>query len=157
MNIFILDKDPKVCASYHCDKHVVKMILESAQMMCTALHIRGLSAPYKPTHVKHPCTIWVSESFANFNWLRSLAKHLNYEYKLRYNSSVNHKSYDVIKSLPHYDSAADELTEFAQAMPDAYKCKGDAVKAYRTYYKMDKSEFATWKESGPPKWWHDSI
>jgi hypothetical protein len=36
MNIFYLDKDPIKAAEYSCDKHVVKMILESAQMLCTA-------------------------------------------------------------------------------------------------------------------------
>jgi hypothetical protein len=36
MNIFVLDKDPHAAAHYHCDKHVVKMILEAGQMLCAA-------------------------------------------------------------------------------------------------------------------------
>lgn len=60
MNIFYLDKDPKLCAQYHCDKHVVKMILESAQLLCTAVNEAAGKevAPYKSTHVNHPCSIW---------------------------------------------------------------------------------------------------
>lgn len=151
MNIFILDKDPKTCAQYHCDKHVVKMILESAQMLCTVLSNKGVDVPYKPTHAKHPCTIWAAESVANFNWLRTLSKYLNDEYKLRFNKKVNHKSYDVIQSLPEYSHTCSDLTEFAQAMPDEYK-NSDPVKAYRDYYKHDKRDFATWK-TNTPTWW----
>ena len=107
--------------------------------------------PYKPTHAKHPCTIWAAESVANFNWLRTLSKYLNDEYKLRFNKKVNHKSYDVIQSLPEYSHTCSDLTEFAQAMPDEYK-NSDPVKAYRDYYKHDKRDFATWK-TNTPAWW----
>ena len=58
MNIFILDKDPKTAAEYHCDKHVLKMILETAQMLCTAHWETGGQAPYRATHKNHPCTKW---------------------------------------------------------------------------------------------------
>ena len=59
MNIFYLDKDPQQAAKYHCDKHVVKMILESAQMLCTVVNeiSGGQVTPYKSTHKNHPCKI----------------------------------------------------------------------------------------------------
>ena len=63
MNIFKLDESPVVSAKYACDKHVVKMILESAQMLC-AVHPEG-TAPYKRSFYNHPCTKWVRESNLN--------------------------------------------------------------------------------------------
>ena len=70
MNIFYLHKDPRICAQMYCDKHVVKMIIESAQMLCTTHHILGAAAPYKKIHVNHPCTVWTRESIDNYNWLK---------------------------------------------------------------------------------------
>mgnify|MGYP001825078254 FL=1 len=84
MNIFILDKDIEKCAQYHCDQHVVKMILESVQMLCTALNKKGFSTPYKSTHMNHPCVLWVEESFDNYSWLKNLSLALNSEYRFRY-------------------------------------------------------------------------
>lgn len=66
MNIFVLDTDTKKCARYHCDQHVVKMILESVQILCTALNKKDISTPYKSTHQKHPCVLWVEYSYDNF-------------------------------------------------------------------------------------------
>jgi hypothetical protein len=105
MNIFVLDSDPSTCAKMHCDKHVVKMILESAQMICTTHHqCRNpklkYDIPYKQTHVNHPCNRWLRDSLANYLWLVDLTKSLNNEYKYRYEHDNNHKSYDAIKDLP---------------------------------------------------------
>ena len=69
MNIFVLDSDPKVAATMLCDKHVVKMILESAQMLSTVAHTNGHIPRYRPTHSKHPCTLWAGESKSNWQWL----------------------------------------------------------------------------------------
>ena len=85
MNIFVLDKDIVKCAEYHCDQHANKMILESVQMLCTALNKKGFSTPYKSTHIKHPCVLWVEASYDNFEWLKDLAIALNDEYKYRFN------------------------------------------------------------------------
>tara|TARA_R100000329_G_C7617441_1_gene219299 strand:+ start:299 stop:772 length:474 start_codon:yes stop_codon:yes gene_type:complete len=154
MNIFVLDLDPKVCAEYHCDKHVVKMILETAQMMCTTLNELGYETPYKPVHSKHPCTLWMKRSLGNYRWAMELVKYLNREYKLRYNKETNHRSYDVIQQLPvpnPDDIPNGGITPFAQAMPDEYK-NNDPVVAYRKYYINDKRKFATWKLA-TPIWW----
>ena len=84
MNIFKLDTTPQLCAQTHCDKHVSKMILESAQMLCTSLWTNGQSAPYKPVHAKHPCTLWAGETRDNYFWLWKLGIALCDEYTYRY-------------------------------------------------------------------------
>jgi hypothetical protein len=90
MNIFYLDTNIQLCSEYHCDKHVVKMILEYAQILCTVLHESGESAPYRPTHKNHPCVLWAGESIENWKWLRDLANALNTEYKFRFQHAANH-------------------------------------------------------------------
>ena len=95
MNIFVLDRDPKIAATMLCDKHVVKMIVETAQMLCTAASKLGHDVPYKPTHAKHPCTLWVGESKSNWNWLLDHGLEMCSEYTLRYNRT--HKTQAVIE------------------------------------------------------------
>lgn len=152
MNIFILDRDIDKCAQYHCDQHVVKMILESVQMLCTALNKRGESTPYKSTHSKHPCVLWVEESYGNFLWLEKLAHALNAEYRYRFEKQDDHKSIGVLHQLSNYSYANRGVTEFAQAMPDQYKIPGDAVAAYRKFYIGEKMEFAKWTKRERPDW-----
>ena len=87
MNIFALDNDVKVAAQWHVDKHVVKMPLETAQMLCTARHELGEkpeSIPYKVAHKNHPCTIWCRTSSENYDWLCDLGMVLCKEYTYRY-------------------------------------------------------------------------
>ncbi|EKO3555029.1 hypothetical protein RQV70_002372 [Vibrio fluvialis] len=152
MNIFILDDDIKLCAQYHCDQHVVKMILESVQLLCTALNKKGYETPYKSTHAKHPCVLWVEESYDNFLWLTELVRELNTEYKFRYDKSVDHKSMAVLELIQQHTYPSIGLTEFAQAMPDEYKIRGDAVSAYRRFYLAEKMVFARWTKRELPAW-----
>ena len=152
MNIFILDTDIETCAQYHCDQHVVKMILESVQMLCTALNKKGFTTPYKSTHINHPCVLWVEESFENYSWLKNLALALNTEYRFRFEKDTDHKSIDVLDEIANYNYENRGLTEFAQAMPDEYKVPGDAVKAYRQFYLGEKMKFAKWTKRNVPKW-----
>ena len=152
MNIFILDKDINKCARFHCDQHVVKMILESAQILCTALNKKGFTTPYKSTHEKHPCVLWAEESHDNFLWLSKLAFALNNEYKYRYKKTVNHNSINVLNEIKEIKFESLGLTEFVQAMPDQYKVTGDAVSAYRSFYLGEKMKFAKWTRRKPPFW-----
>ena len=152
MNIFILDKNITRCARYHCDQHVVKMILESVQLLCTSLNKKGFTTPYKSTHVKHPCVLWVEESYDNFLWLQSLALALNDEYRYRFDKDRDHKSISVLPVISEYSYDHHGLTEFAQAMPDKYKVAGDAVKAYRQFYLAEKMHFAKWTRRRVPAW-----
>jgi hypothetical protein len=157
MNIFVLDNDPRLAAIMHCDKHIAKMVLESAQMLCSVINERGGATPYKTTHKNHPCTRWCRASQENFHWLTQHAKELNNQYRKRYGKQVNHKSWEIIKqtvrgnaeiirSLPDIGP-----TPFAQAMPEQYK-NTNAVTAYRAYYKT--KEFAVWGRGvATPYWW----
>ena len=151
MNIFIVHKDPKTAARQLCDKHVVKMILESAQMLCSAFE--NGKAPYRRAYYNHPCTKWARESKSNYEWLLTHAYQLCEEYFERYGKI--HKSLDAIDWCDnHYDklNLPDVgLTPFAQAMPDEYK-KEDPVQAYRDYYNGEKSYFAKWGKTPRPIW-----
>ena len=152
MNIFVLDTDITKCAKYHCDQHVVKMILESVQIMCTALNKKGFTTPYKSTHMKHPCVLWAEHSYDNFVWLGRLANALNNEYKYRYEKSSDHSSIAVLRNVKNTKFASIGLTEFAQAMPDQYKVPGNPVSAYRKFYLGEKMGFAKWTRRKPPPW-----
>ena len=152
MNIFVLDFDPQKAAQYHCDKHVIKMILESAQLLSTCNRYFGLDEGYKSTHLNHPCSKWVRESLDNYMWLVSLGYYLNEEYKYRYNKTINHKSMDVILGLSVPEKLPDiGPTAFAQAMPDEYKSI-DTVESYRAYYIIEKRDILTYTKREAPEW-----
>lgn len=124
-------------------------------MLCTALNKKGFTTPYKSTHVKHPCVLWVEESSDNFNWLKNLALMLNEEYRFRFDKQSDHKSIAVLDEISgfHYESRG--LTEFAQAMPQQYKLPGSAVDAYRQFYLGEKTGFARWTKRDVPHWIHE--
>lgn len=152
MNIFILDRGPINAAKQQIDKHIVKMPLETAQILCSALVRHGKrETPYRQTHKNHPCTLWAGDTRSNFLWLTEHGVALSEEYTRRYGR--RHKSQDVIEwCAKHHKIIPDgDHTTFAQAMPDKYKDK-DPVIAYRSYYKGDKSAIATWKQN-KPVWW----
>ncbi len=157
MNIFVLDLDIEKCARYHCDQHVVKMILESAQIACTVLNLKGFTTPYKSTHMKHPCVLWAGTSFANLQWLKKLAKALNREYRYRYRTSEDHRSFAVIQHIEGMSFESTGLTDFAQAMPEQYKVPGEPVKAYRSYYVGEKLKFARWTRRRRPAWIAEAL
>lgn len=153
MNIFVLDTDIPLCAQYHCDSHVNKMILESVQILCTVLNERGFETPYQSTHRQHPCVQWVDRSYDNFLWLAELADALNREYRYRYEKDRDHASIRVLGDILHHRFESKGLTEFAQAMPDEYKVSGNTVAAYRAYYQGEKQRFARWARRPAPGWW----
>lgn len=152
MNIFVLDNNIKKCAEYHCDKHVVKMILESAQMLCSTYYFTSedYKSPYKLAHKNHPCSIWVRKSLSNWLWLRDLGLALYDEYQYRYGNR-DHKAGEVILSLETPILSDIGLTPFAQAIPLEYKDL-DAVKAYRKYYIEDKNDLLKYTKRNIPHW-----
>ena len=152
MNIFVLDLNTELCARYHCDQHVVKMILESAQIVCTALNKRGFITPYRSTHVKHPCVLWAETSFSNLEWLKRLARALNREYRYRYRKFEDHGSIAVIDQIAGMQYESIGRTEFPQAMPEKYRVPGDPVQAYRNFYIEEKLKFARWTRRRRPSW-----
>lgn len=152
MNIFFLDTDPKKCAKYHNDKHVVKMILETAQLLCGVHWVIGSEAPYKLSHKNHPCSIWVRSSLENYLWLCELGLELCQEYEYRYEKT--HKSKLIIEwCIINKPKIPDiPFTIPPMAMPELYKSKSSCVKAYRDYYNGEKSHFSKWKNRDIPKW-----
>ncbi len=147
MNIFYLDKDPKLAAIYQYNKHVVKMILESAQMLCTAHHCYGsaeqkANVPYKQAHLNHPSTIWARQSKSTYMWLYDHMMALGTEYYVRYGKT--HLTITKCKEFlatPPKHIQGDEWSQPPQAMPDEYKHK-DSIIAYWQYYINDKSHIA---------------
>jgi hypothetical protein len=152
MNIFVLDLDPKKCAQYHANKHVIKLILESAQLLCGVHWVLGGEAPYKLSHKNHPCSIWARECIENYVWLCDLGLELSKEYTYRYGK--RHKSQDVIEwcliNQPNLKENGD-MTKFALAMPDEYKVM-DVVESYRNYYMGSKKDLCEWKNRPTPEW-----
>jgi len=153
LNIFAVDPDPEISARMLCDRHCIKMILESAQMLCTAHAASETKPPYKPSFANHPCTIWVRALLPNYLWLCEHAKAMCDEYTVRYGR--RHKTEDVIDwcmaNVPALESA-NAPSAFALAMPDKYKNPADPVQAYRDYYIFEKSRFAYWKSGLVPTW-----
>ncbi len=148
MNIFVLSQDPVQAAKWHCDKHVVKMALESVQMLSTALWRYGEATSYKPAHQKHPCTLWAGDSRPNFSWLVAHSEALHDEYTARYGRT--HASRRVLNEASRRLNTIPlgEQTTFVQAMPEEYKSVC-AVEAYRKYYLGEKMSFAKWKRNRP--------
>lgn len=156
MNIFALNDDPVLSAQDQCNKHVVKMIVESAQILCTVLHMRGVPRerlPYRPTHAHHPSTLWTNASDDNVDWLWRHAHALTAEYTNRYGKI--HTTTLALRTISSMIPLGNWRlhTPFAQAMPNEWK-DDDAVSAYRCYYIAEKSRFARWApRSRAPSWW----
>jgi hypothetical protein len=175
MNIFYLDSNVTKCAEYHNDKHVVKMILEYAQLLSTAhrvldgkeyidassgrkikrwrLEDTSLEAHlYKATHINHPSAVWVRQSNNNYNWLVCLFQSLLSEYTHRYGKihSCDRLVYWLRK--PPVNIPVGHKTQPTPAMPDEYKVP-DSVQSYRNYYLGAKNNMAKWKNRPIPEWW----
>ena len=141
MNIFYLDPDPVKAAQVQYNKHVVKMILESAQMLCTAHHHydNGHNVPYKKAHYNHPSTIWCRQNASQYKWLYDHMIALGNEYTKRYNKThlTITKCADALKRLPPTIPES-TFTEPPQCMPDHYKVVGCSITAYWNYYEQEK-------------------
>lgn len=143
MNIFFLHPNARKCAQMHCDKHVVKMIVEATQLLYTCHYLVGSPVPptgYKKTHCKHPCSLWLTESIENYLWLVSLAWELADEYRFRYGATKMHKCEihlvwleSNIPNLPHIKMTAPRL-----AMMNHYKKGETSMDCYRYYYRVSK-------------------
>ena len=186
MNVFYLDKDPKIAAEMSCDKHVCKMIIESAQMLSTAHRIldgteyygqtkngrkiKRWSHPnsnlenvlYKASHVNHPSTKWVMSSAYHYNWLYKHMIALHEQWQLRYGHVIDHKTIqllgDILKHPPKNIQLNKIATEPTPAMPDYCKVPGDSVESYRKYYCLEKTRFATWKSpASVPNWYIEGV
>ena len=177
MNIFYLDKHYRTCAEQHVDKHVVKMIVEYAQLLSTAHRVldgeeyEGRTANnrrirrfkmansnientlYKASHINHPSAIWVRESSQHYWWLYLLFRELCMEYTHRYGKihSTESKLGEILQIKPK-NIKDNGFVEPPQAMPDYCKVPGDSIKAYQMYYVNEKIGFAKWTKRDIPNW-----
>jgi hypothetical protein len=176
VNIFFVDRCPKVAAEYSVDRHCVKMILESAQLLSTAHRVldgvatQGKSPSgrsqkqwtlndsreyvlYKATHINHPSAVWCRESVQNYNWLVEHFFALCAEYTRRYNKT--HKCAGEISYMlqsPPNNLKKYNWTEMPCCMPKEYIISNDAVENYRQYYRIGKKALHSWKKRAAPIW-----
>ena len=159
MNIFYLHEDPIEISEMMCDKHNVKMILESAQMLSTAHRIldgdeyANEHELYKATHKNHPSAKWVRESKANYEYLYKLFSALCEEYTYRYGKThLTYTKLHNVLAIPPKNIPDGEFTQPTPAMPDDVK-NMDSLIAYRDYYKKYKTHLATWTKRETPSWY----
>lgn len=180
MNIFILDNDPVIAAQEQCDKHVVKMIVESAQMLSTVhrmldgvmerrpsksgamlqywkLNDQRESILYKACHFNHPSTVWTRESKANYQWHYKHFIALCDEYTYRYGKvhSTDTKLRIALQQIPT-NIPEKHMTPFKLAMGSNPECMlEDAVESYRRFYETKQKRFTmVWTKRPVPKWFN---
>jgi len=177
MNIFYLSHDPKTCAVYHCDKHVVKMIIEYAQLLSTAHRIcdgqeyTDLTANnrkikrwrlsdereqrlMKASHINHPSNIWARANHLNYKWLYEMWCHLLDEYTHRYGKvHACARLRDILAQAPEKIPVGLRETEPTPAMPDDCKIVNDSLASYHKYYNEKKTHFARWTKRSVPEWY----
>ena len=176
MNIFYIDTDPVKAAQMMVDRHVVKMILESAQLLCTAhrvldgesytsqsknsrkvtrwkLNDSREDILYSATHINHPSAIWCRQSVENYLWLVDHMFALSNEYNYRYNK--NHLTIEKLGytiQSPPMNLKEWDFTVPVSAMPEKYIIGLDPVLNYRNYYKLGKAHLHTWTKRSKPDW-----
>ena len=150
MNIFYLHHDPKLCAQYHVDKHVVKMILETAQLLSTTHWLSDSEGPYRITHKNHPSAIWTRSNKSNYTWLCQLGIELCKEYTYRYGKTHKTQKHLEWMSLNIPNLPDGEFTPPSLAMPDVFKCN-DNIESYRQYYRLGKKHLHNWKMREKPQ------
>lgn len=186
MNIFYLDSHPGKCSEYLCDIHLRKMLIETAQILSTAIRVldgteyiddssgRKIrrwkmdntyleNRLYKASHVNHPCCIWARKSFCNYIWLAEYYRCLCQEYQMRFQKS--HKTIENFVGFDFFNlhvpnNIPKEPRTFTSppfAMPTKYVKENDVVESYRDYYVGEKSSFAKWTNIKIPDWYKDKL
>lgn len=177
MNIFMVDEDPEIAARSLVDRHCVKMILESAQLLSTAHRIldgiryEGKSKSgrkqttwhfndarelvlYKATHINHPSAVWARQSVENYNWLVehffALMDEYTYRYEKKHKCSEGDLAY-MLQSPPH-NLREYTMTVMPSAMAPEFVVSYNPVENYRNYYKNGKKHLFAWKKRTPPNW-----
>lgn len=168
MNIFALHIDPAIAAQLHCDKHVIKMITETTQILSTNFSILGLAPAiethskntlYKPYNPNHRCVKWARDTTGNLYWTAELLRALILEYEYRYGPDYS-KFVKARQLTPYFQIYSKQLffaddpesrnrTPFVMAMPEQYQ-QADPVLAYQAYYREEKARFAVWTKRPIP-------
>jgi hypothetical protein len=151
MNIFATSPCPKESAKFLDNKRLVKMCLETTQILCTVINENAGEkiTPYKSTHKNHPCVKWAGESQENFFWLNIHAMELCGEYKIRFGKV--HACTLIASDLPLLDVEKIEQTPFVNCAANKslgldFKHINNVHEAYKQYLK------ARWKlDKMPPK------
>lgn len=176
MNRFIIDTEPAAIAEQLCDEHIVKMVLEEAQMLNTAVRIHAPefaeeAGLYKIAYKNHPCTIWARECSMNYMFAVRLMKAMNDEYVWRYPKRSDGSVNTGHASMRHFDALAEAVdympntSNFMTPHPQCFSgldhLKTDEnwpVQAYRAFYKVDKSKFASYnKGRAKPEWMKGEV
>ncbi len=180
MNIFYLSKNPKECAEMHLDKHVVKMIIEYAQLMSTAHRVLDGTEYYdktangrkikrwrlpderearlmKASHINHPSAVWVRANVANYRWLFTMWEFLCKEYTFRYEKKHACSRLLNCLDMPPNKMPGGDFYPPTPAMPDDVKKPGDSLASYRNYYIKNKTHLASWKKRNIPEWYNAII
>lgn len=175
MNIFYLDEDPRQCAEWMVDKHVVKMILETAQLLSTAhrildgiesidtsgprkkkvytLHDERDTILYSATHINHPSAVWARASVENYNWLVDHLFALSAEYTYRYGKThATMTKMGVEIASPPLNLKEWDMTPMPSCMDEQYKIGEEPIANYRNYYKYGKASMHNWKKREAPAW-----
>jgi hypothetical protein len=182
MNIFYVDSDPEVAARNMVDRHVVKMILETAQLLSTAHRVidgeqyvgqsqSGRKAKrwrlsgnvdaimYAATHINHPSAVWVRENSANYDWLYDHLLALGREYTHRYGRThlTIDKLKDILKDSPQNIKQSNVMTKMPSCMDKQYIVSLDPITNYRNYYNYGKTDLLRWSNRPPPQWIDGTI
>ena len=179
MNIFVLDIDPAKAAQCLCDTHLIRMVQETTELLCTVHRLMDHNDQGKhpnstleelllpASEVDHPCVLWAMESIHNYHWVYGHGIALLMEYSYRFNKDhIHHDLYRALYEIPHgffYSKDTFERTPFIQCMPEKYKVAeeykitGDAILAYRLFYIGEVIPTATWTSRKPPQWYVDGI
>ena len=182
MNIFYIDKDPKLCAEWAVDSHCIKMILEAAQLLSTAhrvidgteytdktasgRNVKRWRLPdhrdtvlYSATHMNHPSAVWVRQSNNNYNWLYCYLYEHCHEYTYRYGKVHKVESSGLMAALqsPPHNIPVAPFTQPTPAMDPKYIISDDSVINYRNYYKHGKFHLHNWKKREMPYWLEDYM
>lgn len=171
MNIFYINYCPVKSARDLCDKHIVQMIRESAQLLATAHRVldgwpvlEGKKTRYalkgdldtqipQATHHNHPSAVWVRLSHLHYDWLWRHFDAMLTEYTHRYKKVHFYQQFAwPLLMLPQL-IYRNEFSQPPQCMPEEFKVPGNSVEAYRRYYIGSKARFAKWNHSSVPLWW----
>lgn len=180
MNIFYLDPNPKTCAEMHLDKHVVKMIIEYAQLMSTAhrvidgeeyldktannrnikrwrLHDNREVTLMKASHINHPSGVWCRDNTENYMWLYAMWYYLLKEYTHRYGKIHACARLENFLAIAPFKMKNGKFFAPTPAMPDECKIPGDSLNSYHKYYVERKNHFAKWTKRQIPNWYEEGL
>lgn len=162
MNIFVSDANPYVAALNLPNKLFPKMLLESTQILSTALRLNGCTdeSLYKASHVRHQSVTSVARSYVNFEWLACHAMSIgDLYYETR---KTHHKSYGTLIRCIDLSDLVPRTTSTMDIEPacSSFNDGSDTVvDKYRKFMVNDKALMLGWSVYGNcrPEWWQADL